>query len=139
MAITPQKFNAFVEALAEKKHNLGSDSLKLMLTNTAPLSTHAVKADITEIGAGNGYSAGGAAVTVASSSQTGGLYKLVINDVVITAAGGSIGPFRWAVLYNDTAPSKELIWFLDYGLPITLPNGEYFKVDGTSAGALSLQ
>jgi hypothetical protein len=139
MAITPQKINSFVEALAEKKHNLGSDSLKLMLTNTAPLSTHAVKADITEIGAGNGYSAGGAAVTVASSSQTGGLYKLVINDVVIIAAGGSIGPFRWAVLYNDTAPSKELIWFLDYGLPITLADGEYFKVDGTSAGALSLQ
>ena len=52
------KFNAFVADVANKVHNLGSDTLKVLLTNTAPVATNAVKADLTEIAAGNGYSAG---------------------------------------------------------------------------------
>lgn len=58
------KFHAFVEAIAEKVHDLGSDTLKVMLTNVAPVATNAIKADLTEIGAGNGYAAGGATVTI---------------------------------------------------------------------------
>jgi len=110
---TYTKYYAFVENLAEKVHNLGSDTLKLALTNTAPnQSTHAVLADITEISAGNGYSAGGAAITVTGSSQTAGTYSLTQSaDVSWTASGGSIGPFRYVVLYNDTptSPADPLI------------------------------
>src|SRR5499427_10768835 len=84
---TYNKFNAFVADVANKVHNLGSDNLKVMLTNTAPVATNAVKADITEITAGNGYTAGGTAVTITSSAQSGGTYKLVGNNVVFTAAG----------------------------------------------------
>lgn len=124
------KFQSFVEALAEKKHNLGSDTLKILLTNGAPnAATHAVKADLTEISAGNGYSAGGATVTVTSSAQSGGTYSLVGNDVTITASGGTIGPFRYAVLYNDTATNDELIQYWDYGSSITLADTEPFLVD----------
>lgn len=123
------KFNAFVEDVAEKVHNLGSDTLKVMLTNTAPSASNAVKADITEISAGNGYSAGGATVTVTASSQTSGTYKLVGNDVVFTASGGSIGPFRYVVMYNSTPASGNLIGWYDYGSSITLASGETFTVD----------
>ncbi len=123
------KFNSFVEALAEKTHNLGSDVLKVMLTNSAPVSTNTVKADLTDISAGNGYSAGGTAATISSSAQTSGTYKLVLADVVFTASGGSIGPFRYAVLYNDTAASKELIGFWDRTSSITLNNGESITID----------
>ena len=126
---TFNKFNSFVEALAEKVHNLGSDVIKVMLTNSAPLATNTIKANLTEIGAGNGYTAGGATVTVASSSQTSGTYKLVLNDVTFTASGGSIGPFRYAVLYNDTAASDELIGWYDYGSSISLLAGESLTVD----------
>ena len=66
------KFQAFVEHVAEGVHNLGSDTLKVMLTNTAPLATNSVKADLTEIAAGNGYTAGGGTLTVSSSAQTAG-------------------------------------------------------------------
>src|ERR1700720_2827204 len=59
------KFNAFVADVANKVHNLGSDTLKVMLSNTLPTSANAVKADITEISAGNGYSAGDARLVVA--------------------------------------------------------------------------
>lgn len=126
---TYTKFNSFVEALAEKSHNLGSDTLKVMLTNTAPSASNTVKADITEISAGNGYTAGGTAITVSASSQTSGTYKLVGGDVVFTASGGSIGPFRYVVIYNDTATSDELIAYADYGSSITLASGETFTVD----------
>ena len=136
---TFNKFNSFVEALAEKVHNLGSDTLKVMLTNTAPSAANTVKADITEISAGNGYTAGGTAATISSSAQTSGTYKLVLADVVFTATGGSIGPFRYAVLYNDTAASDELIAYFDYGSSLTLATGETFTVDfDGSAGVLTL-
>lgn len=125
---TFNKFNSFVEAVAEKVHNLGSDTLKVMLTNTAPTASNAVKADLTEISAGNGYTAGGTQASQTSSSQTSGTYKLVLGDVVFTATG-AIGPFRYVVLYNDTATNDELIGWYDYGSSISLANGETFTVD----------
>lgn len=136
---TFNKFESFVEAVAEKVHNLGSDTLKVLLTNSAPVATNTVKANLTEISAGNGYTAGGTAATISSSSQTSGTYKLVLADVVFTASGGSIGPFRYAVLYNDTATNDELIGWWDYGSSITLASGETFTVDfdGT-AGVLTI-
>lgn len=125
------KYNVFVENLAEKVHNLQSDTLKVALTNTAPnAATHTVLADIAEISAGNGYTAGGNQSTQVSSSQTGGTYTLVSADPATwTAAGGSIGPFRYAVLYNATAASGPLIGWWDYGSSVTLADGETFKVD----------
>src|SRR5262245_15690546 len=123
------KFNSFVEALAEKAHNLQSDVLKVMLSNTAPSATNAVKTDITEITAGNGYTAGGAQATQVSSAQTAGTYKLVLNDVTFTASGGPLATFRYAVLYNDTAASDELIGFWDYGTTLSITNGNSFTVD----------
>lgn len=123
------KFNSFVEALAEKVHNLQSDVLKVMLSNTAPSATNAVKTDIIEIAAGSGYTAGGAQATQVSSAQTAGSYKLVLNDVTFTAAGGSLATFRYAVLYNDTATNKELIGWWDYGAVVTITNGNSFTVD----------
>jgi len=90
------KFQSFVEALAEKVHNLGADSLKVMLTNTAPVATNSVKANLTDISAGNGYTAGGTAATISSSAQTSGTYKLVLADVVFTASATMSMPFKTA-------------------------------------------
>jgi hypothetical protein len=124
------KYNAFVQDLGRKVHNLNSDTLKIALTNTAPtVATNAVLADITEISAGNGYSAGGTAVGSSAYSQTSGTATLSGNDVVFTASGGTIGAFRYAVLYNDTSTSDSLIGYWDYGSSITLQVGETFTVD----------
>lgn len=134
------KFDSFVEALAEKVHNLGSDVLKVMLTNTAPLASNTQKSSLTEIAAGNGYTAGGTQSVISSSAQASGLYKLVLADVIFTAAGGSIGPFRYAVLYNDSATNKEVIGWWDYGSAITLADGEVFTWDADpTTGILTLQ
>lgn len=126
------KFNAFVEHLAEKVHDLGADTLKVMLVNSpAPAATNSVKADLTEITAGNGYTAGGTQATITSSSQTSGTYKLVLADVVFTASGGSMNTFRYPVLYNDTptSPADPLIGWWDYGSGVTLAVGETFTWD----------
>lgn len=124
------KFNQFVEDLAKKKHDLSADTFKVMLTNTAPVATNAIKADITEISAGNGYSAGGTATTITSVAQTSGVLKAIYTDVVFTATG-AVGPFRYAVLYNDTqaTPAKPLVAWFDYGSSISLANLETFTVD----------
>lgn len=122
------KFNSFVEAVAEKVHNLGSDTLKVMLTNSAPSAANTVKADITDISAGNGYTAGGLTLTTSASAQSSGTYKLTIADATLTATG-AIGPFRYAVLYNDTATNKELIGWYDYGSAVTMANTETFQFD----------
>lgn len=124
------KFQSFTKNLAEKVCALNTDTLKVMLTNTAPLATNALKADITEIAAGNGYTAGGNVATLSSSSQTAGTYKLVLANVVFTAAGGPVGPFRYAVLYDDTpaSPLKPLIGYFDYGSAVTLADQESITV-----------
>lgn len=133
---TFNKFNAFVANLGLKVFNLNTDTLKVMLTDTAPAAANSVKADITEISAGNGYTAGGTAVGSNAYSQTGGVAKLTGNDVVFTASGGSIGPFRYAVLYDDTATNDELIGWWDYGSSVTLTAGGTFTVDFSAVNGI---
>jgi hypothetical protein len=127
---TFNKFNTFVLELAKGTHNLNSNTLKILLTNTAPTASNSLKSDLTEISAGNGYTAGGNTATYSSGTQTSGTYKLILSDPATwTASGGSVGPFRYAVLYNDTAASKNLIGWWDYGSSVTLADGEQFVVD----------
>lgn len=128
-------FQCFPEDAAEGKHNLASNTLKVMLTNTAPLAANTVYADITQIAAGNGYTTGGVTATVDSSSQTDGVYSLVLSGVSWTAAGGDIATHRYAVLYNDTAASKNLIAYADYGVSAVIASGNSDSANGTWIGA----
>ena len=115
------KFNSFTEAIAEKVHNLGADTLEVALTNTAPVVGNSVLANITQITYTN---LNARTVTVSGSAQTGGVYKLSITDKTLTSTGGSTGPFRYVVLFNQTATNDELIGWYDYGSSITLGDGE---------------
>lgn len=132
------KFNGFVADIANKVHNLGSDAIYVMLTDTAPVATNENTGDITQIAAGNGYTTGGAQATLVSSSQASGLYTLKLNNVTFTASGGAIAQFRYAVLYNQTA--GKLIGWYDYGSELNITSGNSFQVqfDATN-GVLTLQ
>lgn len=127
---TYNKFNQFTKDLIDGVHDFDAHTFKVMLTNTAPVNTNTVKANLTEITAANGYTAGGTATTI-STSTSSGTAKVTGTDVVFTAAGGSIGPLRYAVLYNDspTSPADPLIGWWDYGSSITLANTETLTVD----------
>jgi hypothetical protein len=122
------KFNSFVLDLAQKVHNLNADTLKIMLTSIAPLATNTVRGNLTEIAAGNGYVAGGAAAAFVSGNDTSGTYRLILSPVSWTASGGLIGPFEFAVLYNSTTANGNLIGWWDYGAPLTLTSGNTFTV-----------
>lgn len=119
------KFNSFVEAVAEKVHNLGSDQIVVALTNSAPNATDTQLSAIPEISYTNCSSRN---VTTTSSAQTSGTYKLTLTDLVLTASG-TVGAFRYVVLYNDTATNDELIGYYDYGSAITLASGDTFTID----------
>jgi hypothetical protein len=127
------KYQKGVEALMESI-NAGSDAWKVALTNRAPVvASDSTLTDASEISAGNGYTAGGNAATTTSSAQTGGTYKLILaSPTAWTATGGSLGPFRYAVLYDST--TDNLIGYWDYGSSVTLATGESFTVslDGTN-------
>jgi hypothetical protein len=122
------KYQTFIEDLANELHNLfgTTDTLKLALTNTAPnVATHIGLADISEISAGNGYTAGGAD-TQNDGTRSGGILTVTGVDITWTATGGSIGPFRYAVLYNDTSTGDRVIQYWDYSASITLLAGDTF-------------
>ncbi len=138
MPVLPyNKFNVFVEHLADKVHDLlgaggtGADALKVYLSNTAPdPALHQVKADLLEIAAGNGYPAGGLSLPNQNGTRSGGTFTLSADQIVLTASGGSIGPFRYFVLYNDTPtnPADPLIAWWDYGSSITLNDGDSITI-----------
>jgi hypothetical protein len=131
------KFDQFVEDLVSKVHDLfgtaGStaDTLKVMLVNSpAPNgATHKSKGDITEITAQFGYAAGGATATNVGTRSTTTV-SVDGTNVTFTANGGTVGPFRYAVLYNDTAaaPAKPLVAYWDYTTNLQLNDGESFTV-----------
>ena len=122
---TLSKFNCFVEDVAEKVHNLGSDQLKVALTDTLPTASNTVIANITEISYSNLSSRN---ITTTSSAQTSGTYKLVLTDLTLTATG-TVPQFRYVVLYNSTPASGNLIGWYDYGSEVNMVNGDTFVID----------
>lgn len=129
------KFQPFVENLAEKVFNLGSDQLKVALTNAAnpPLTADGVLTDQVEIAYTNLSSRN---VTTSTSAQSGGTYKLVCADLVLSASGGSVAGFRYVILYDDTAASDQLIGWWDYGSDLVLASGESLTIDFDAANGV---
>jgi len=130
------KFQDFIEQLGKGVHHLhaAGDTLKVFLTNEQPLATDTQKSDMVEISAGNGYTAGGED-SQNDYTESGGTGTMTAVDITWTASGGTIGPFRFAVLYNDsaTSPADALVGWWDYNSNLTLQDGEQFKWDvGTS-------
>ncbi len=127
------KFEQFVLDLGSAVHDLQAAGhlLKVFLTDGAPsVSADVIKTDLTEIGAGNGYTAGGDDAQNDYTEVTG-VGSCTGIDIVWTASGGTIGSFQYAVLYNDTpaSPLDPLVSWWDYGSSITLNDGETFTVN----------
>jgi hypothetical protein len=136
------KLNGFVEHLAEKVHNLGSDQLAVALSNTAPGSegtpptgstAACILANVTQVAYTNLSTRN---ITTSTSAQTTGTYKLVLTDLVLTSSGGTTGPFRYVYIYNDTATSDHLIGYYDYGSSITLADTDTLTIDFDGSNGL---
>jgi hypothetical protein len=134
---TYTKIQDYTDQLNRAVHNWASHTFKASLHNTAPVVTNTVFANLTEISAGNGYSAGGMTLDTVTLSETTGTAKVTIADEVLTASG-AVGPFRYVCIYNDTptSPADPLVCFYDYGSSITLANGETFTIDFDATNGL---
>ena len=130
------KFQPFVANIANGLFNIGADTVKVMLTDTVPLNTYSQFSSLSEIAAANGYVAGGATVTLTSSTQSGGTYKYIgaCANPTWTASGGAIAQFRYVVIYDSTPANKYLIGWWDYGSEVNLANGNtfYVQLDATN-------
>lgn len=128
------KFQPFVEALAEKVHNLGSDQLVVFLTTNAnaPTATMATLSEVTPIAYTNLSTRN---ITTSTSSQTSGTYKLVLTDLVLTASG-AVATFRHFGIYNDTSTTDHLICYFDYGSDVTMASGDTFTLDFSASNGL---
>lgn len=125
------KFQHFPLDLVNGIHDFDAHVFKVMLTNAAPDPANHVKADLTEISPSGGYAAGGPAVTI-TTSEAAGVASVTASDVLINALGGSIGPWRYAALYNDTASGKPLIGWWDYGSSVTVSGTDDLTITFTT-------
>lgn len=126
---TGNKFDCFVADRNNGEHNLGGDVLKIAFTNTQPSASDLTFADISEIAAGNGYSAGGVEVPILSSTQTGGVYSLVPDGTIEFLPTGVIPTFQYIVLYNATNLANPLISWYDYGTAIDMTGSDKFVIN----------
>lgn len=130
------KIDSFVENLAEKLIDLSGNGLTIALTNTAHTATWDELADLTQVAYTNLSSR---VLTVSSSAQTSGTYKLVLADLVLTSSGGTTGAFRYVYIYDDNSTGDKLICYFDYGSSITLADGDTFTIDfDASNGVLQI-
>ncbi|MCA9366852.1 hypothetical protein KC887_01140 [Candidatus Kaiserbacteria bacterium] len=127
------KINDWVDYMGEDV-DLASDQFVVALSNTAPGSEssnpaadgNGVLANVTEVSYTNCSSRN---ITTSSSSQSSGTYSLVLTDLTLTASGGSVGPFRYVYIYDDTVAGDPLVCYYDYGSSITLADGESIDID----------
>ena len=126
------KVLSFPEAVAEKVHNLGSDTLTVALTNTTPTTTWTQLSDLTEVSYTNLSSR---VITTTSSSSSAGTYTLALEDLELTASG-AVGPFRYIYIYNDSATNDELVAYFDYGSEVTLASPDTFTCDFDGSNGL---
>jgi hypothetical protein len=105
--------DAFMEARYAATHNLASNTLKAMLSSNVPnAKTTNLRASVTEIANGNGYTTGGVTLPVTSATQVNGIFRLVMASFpAITAAGAGFS-FKALEVYNDTATGDPIIGFL---------------------------
>lgn len=121
------KFTPAVENLLENI-NSGSDSWSIKLGTAVDQAA----GTFTEVSNGNGYTTGGNAATVSSSSQTGGTFKLVLNSPAVWTGTGAGFSFRYAILTDTTTGTNVAYW--DYGSSQTVAASETITVtlDGSN-------
>lgn len=138
---TYNKHNDYAEQVNKAVHNWSSHTFKAAFTNTAPVATNSVLADLTQITAAGGYTAGaggGLTLDTVTLTETTGTAKVTIADEVFTATGASVGPLRYVDIYNDSAttPADALVCWYDYGSSITLADTETFTIDFDATNGL---
>ena len=125
--MAPKSLSASTKRLAETGSSLRKKNTSKAASDTIKSTSTAT--EITMTNEGN-HGAGGGDVAN-DFTEASGTASLTGTDVVFAASGGTVGPFRYVVMYNDTqtSPADPLIAYWDYGSSLTLQDGETFTVD----------
>mgnify|MGYP003668821939 CR=1 FL=1 len=134
---TFNKFQAFVENLAEGKHDFSADQLRVALCDSEPTVGMVALSELSEVSYTNLSGANPLNLTTSSSSQTAGVYNLVLADLTLTATG-VVGPFQWVAVYNTVPTGYELIGWAERSAAVTMQSGDEFVVDFDAAGLFSI-
>jgi hypothetical protein len=127
MASTFTLFNSAAGKIGDGTIDLDTHTFKAALTNTAPVATNTVLANITQISGTNGYTTGGVTLTgLAFTQPSAGIWRWDTNDFSFTASGGTMGTFRYIAIYSDTAASDDLVGYYDHGTAVSLPDGSSY-------------
>jgi hypothetical protein len=126
--------------MRDKVNNHSDHDFHIYLSNqfigSGDRSTDELKADIPEIAFGNGYS--GSIDTQNTFSNVGKVYTMFGESILLTAAGGDIGPWRNILLFNfETAVKVDpLVCHWDHGDHITIPDGTTHEIlfNGAAVG-----
>jgi len=128
MAVSFVKFQSFVAATHNGVHNLGADAITIALCNQSnpPVATNTKLSDLTQISYTN---LSARVLTITSSQQISGTYRLIANDLTLTALTGTVAAFQYVVIYNDTAIQDELIGYYNPGGSLTLNINDSLVLD----------
>jgi hypothetical protein len=133
------KFNDFSEQLVRGVHDFDANTFKvvLVLSTDTPVVSDTILSNIDQVVNGGGYTTGGETTTI-TIAEVSGTTTVSGTEIVWTGTGSGFGPFRYAVLYNDTAANDPLIAWFDYGSLISVGAGETFtlRFSTTSPGAM---
>lgn len=130
------KYQNGTEALLEAI-NSGTDTWRLILSNTAPdVAADVTQADAAELTTAGGYTVNGVACSITSSSQTAGVYKLILAAPAAptwTASGAGF-TFQYIILWNQT--QDKLVAYWNYGSAVAMngTNGDTFTPTLDAAG-----
>lgn len=127
------KYDSGSEALVEAI-NAGTDTWRVILSNTLPAVTDVTQADAAELTTSGGYTVNGNTCAITSSVQTGGVYKLILADPAVWTASGGGFTVRYAILWDQT--QDKLIGWWDYGSSQLVAAGETFTVDLDAAAGV---
>lgn len=132
-----------MRAMAAAEIAVGSHTFKAALF-TSSATVNADNVGLSDLGAnqvanGNGYTTGGATVTATVTDSDGSdNVKFDISDPSWTASGGSVGPFRYLVVYDDTHASDQIVYIVDLGTNITITSGGSWSLTVDANGLFTM-
>jgi hypothetical protein len=135
MAVVATPSNHFKYQLAVGNIDFSSDDFKIILMNTSftfDEDAHATLDDVTasQLATGYGYTQDAKALAGVGVTEddTNDRAAITWNDIIWTAAGGSIGASGAAIIYDDTTADDTVVGCIDFGEDITATTGKDFQI-----------
>lgn len=139
-------YDSFKLWMSDGTFDMDADTFKVTLhtnTYTPNIATQSVYADLTnELTTANGYTNGGLTLSSVTWSKSGSTTTFDAGDFTWTAAGGSIGPFRKAVIRKSGTANTHVDPLIAYCIldsaDITITDTSVFTIQLNASGIFTI-